>query len=328
MFIAKPTIYSTTESKVQYASSWLTGAASRYYQNMVDKEIGLGVGAYLPALHEWEAFLQLFGKMFGLHDEQLASQAALDNVIQKTGESFADFLVRFDDASLKAEYNEQALRFRLLKQIHRDLRNCLTNVGRIPEGYDDVVDRLLDLDGAREAFEEAGLSTPYTWYANTGGEANKNSTESTPAAAGPGPQTQNNYNNRYNRYNNVNRNPNAPRAQAKLAEVDPVDPQQDQLPISKEERNRRMREGLCIRCGKPGHYGRDHDKSKGASLRGASIDLCSCEDCDEECTCCNGSIDNDESIEAKAAFTMIDNDEDISLILELEQLELQTQQGN
>ncbi|KAE9384007.1 hypothetical protein BT96DRAFT_950875 [Gymnopus androsaceus JB14] len=47
---------------------------------------------YIPALHEWEEFLDLFGRMFGLHDEQPTSQAALDNAIQKSGEMFADFL--------------------------------------------------------------------------------------------------------------------------------------------------------------------------------------------------------------------------------------------
>ncbi|KAE9389149.1 hypothetical protein BT96DRAFT_947091 [Gymnopus androsaceus JB14] len=134
----------------------------RYYQNLVEWELSQP-GLYVPAIHEWPDFILTFGKLFGLHDEQLHSQATLDSTIQKLGESFADFFVHFEDASLKTRYNDDALRWRLLKQIRRDLRNHLTMVGRIPDTYPGVIERLLDLDGAREAFQDAGPG-PQTQY--------------------------------------------------------------------------------------------------------------------------------------------------------------------
>ncbi|THV01566.1 hypothetical protein K435DRAFT_793180 [Dendrothele bispora CBS 962.96] len=152
MFSAKPTIYSTEQSKVTYASSWFTGAAARYYQNQVEQEMENSL--WIPALHEWSIFVGEFGRLFGLHDEVLHAQSSLDKVIQKYGESFADFIVRFEDAALKTMYNDPAKRWRLLLQIRKDLRDRLTLVGRIPETFEEVVQRLLDIDGAREAFRE------------------------------------------------------------------------------------------------------------------------------------------------------------------------------
>ena len=62
---------------------------------------------YLESLHEWPHFVAHFSKMFGLHNEQMHSQAALDGTIQNSKEVFADFLVRFQDIALKTGYNEE-----------------------------------------------------------------------------------------------------------------------------------------------------------------------------------------------------------------------------
>ncbi|THU82125.1 hypothetical protein K435DRAFT_808535 [Dendrothele bispora CBS 962.96] len=162
MFSAKPTIYSTEQSKVTYASSWFTGAAAKYYQNQVEQEMENDL--WIPALHEWSSFVAEFGRLFGLHDEVLYAQSSLDKVLQKFGKSFVDFIVRFEDAALKTMYNDPAKRWRLLLQICKDLRDRLTLVGRIPEKFDEVVKRLLDIDGAREAFRETGLAFPNPNY--------------------------------------------------------------------------------------------------------------------------------------------------------------------
>ena len=81
MFLAKPTIYKTQQSRVTYAASWLTGAAARYYQNLMEREMS-DPTLYLESLHEWPHFVARFSQLFGLHDEQMHSQAALDGTIQ------------------------------------------------------------------------------------------------------------------------------------------------------------------------------------------------------------------------------------------------------
>ncbi|THV06361.1 hypothetical protein K435DRAFT_849156 [Dendrothele bispora CBS 962.96] len=246
MFSAKPTIYSAEQSRVTYASSWFTGAAARYYQNQVEQEMENGL--WIPALHEWSIFVKEFGCLFGLHDEVLHAQSSLDKVIQQFGESFADFIVRFEDAALKTLYNDPAKRWRLLLQIRKDLRDRLTLVGRIPETFDEVVRRLLDIDGAREAFRETGLALPGSF--NPYRRQNQNTT--------PINQTSNNANSgtNYNRMRTTapSQGNSTKEATAKAAQTES---QVVTFRISREERDRRMREGLCIRCGGKGHFGKE-----------------------------------------------------------------------
>ncbi|KAF5337516.1 hypothetical protein D9758_016989 [Tetrapyrgos nigripes] len=249
MFSAKPTLYETEHSRVTFASSYLTGAAARYYQNLIKRELMQGV--YLRALHNWQAFVATFARLFGVHNEQLYAQAALDKILQKATETFADFLVRFEDASLLTGYNEPALRWRLLLQIRRDLRNQLTLVGNIPQSFNDVVDRLLDLDSAREAFNEAGLATNNyanpTYIPNTPQVRQRANQQN--AQSGPGPSTQNNR-------GRFRQGQNQPPATARAAQA-PFPKNRPFVRLPKEEYDRRMQNGLCIRCGASGHFGKD-----------------------------------------------------------------------
>ncbi|KAF5334829.1 hypothetical protein D9758_018070 [Tetrapyrgos nigripes] len=250
MFTAKPTIYETEASKVTFASSYLTGAAARYYQNLVEREALQG--AHLAALHNWRSFIRMFSRLFGVHDEQLYSQAALDRVQQKANKTFADFLVRFEDASLLTQYNEPALRWKLLLQIRKDLRNRLTVVRNIPQGFNALVDRLLDLDTAREAFNEAGLVTntyPNPTYTVNSITAPRTRITPQNAQAGPGPSTQANR-------NRARASPNSTPPAARAAQVQP-NKRRPFVRLPTEEYQRRMKNGLCIRCGANDHFGRD-----------------------------------------------------------------------
>ncbi|KAF5343646.1 hypothetical protein D9758_014672 [Tetrapyrgos nigripes] len=239
MFTAKPTLYESEASRVTFASSYLTGAAARYYQNLVERE--LMQNTYLAALHNWRSFVLTFGRLFGVHDEQLYSQAALDRVHQRVNETFADFLVCFEDASLLTQYNEPALRWRLLLQIRKDPRSRLTLTGNIPQGFNDVVDRLLDLDTAREAFNKAGLTTNVyanpTYVATTVTPPNTQTNQQN-AQAGPGPTTQANRNRNCSQANRTT--PTARAAQVPNPRNRPF------VRLTPEEHQRRMKNGLCI----------------------------------------------------------------------------------
>ncbi|THU89299.1 hypothetical protein K435DRAFT_865435 [Dendrothele bispora CBS 962.96] len=208
-------------------------AAARYYQNLVEREMDIP-GHYLEALHQWSAFIQMFGRLFGVHDEQLFAQALLDKVLQRSDETFADFLVRFEDAALKTQYNDSALCWKMLRQIRRDLHNRLTLVGNVPPTFNEVIQKLLDLDGTREAFMEAGLSTTYVPTIN---QPIRNQMGQPNAQAGPGPSTQN--------YRNKSRNAGRVCSQ--------------QFSTSKicTEYKRQMDNKLCIRCGGTGHFGNE-----------------------------------------------------------------------
>ncbi len=179
--MAKPTIYAAHRSRIAFAASYLDGPALRFYNNLIRRE---RTGEHVPILHYWHEFLALFSRTFGLHDEVLHSQANLDQIIQRYSETFADFFVRFEDVALLTHYNDAAKRWRLLKQIRPDLRNRLTNNGRIPPDFEGVVERLFDIDGARQAFNDVGLGTfqPNTHVVNANPQPNA---QLLPAPANP-----------------------------------------------------------------------------------------------------------------------------------------------
>ncbi|KAE9384137.1 hypothetical protein BT96DRAFT_950777 [Gymnopus androsaceus JB14] len=58
---------------------------------------------------------------------------------------------------LLTEYNDPAKRWRLLRQINHGLQDHLADHGEIPETFNGVVQKLLHLDGARQAFNEMGM---------------------------------------------------------------------------------------------------------------------------------------------------------------------------
>ncbi|KAF5372623.1 hypothetical protein D9758_005248 [Tetrapyrgos nigripes] len=239
MFTAKLTLYSTDEYKVAYASSWLTGAAARTWENWVERKMDDII--YNPALHEWEAFLREFGRLFGVHNEQLHAQAALDKAIQQPTEPFADFLVRFEDASLKTKFNDHALRWALLKHIRKDLRNRLTNNGMVPQSYTELVDWLLDIDGAQEAFTDAGLLDPYVPRVPVVPVVPVQPIPvSAPRALPRG----------------RNAIPQNNKAQGNAAQAQETR-QPKIICISKPERDRRFANNLCLGCGEPGHFAQD-----------------------------------------------------------------------
>jgi hypothetical protein len=265
MFTAKPTIYSTDESRVTYASSYLEGPAARTWQNWVERETE--TFNYNPALHEWDAFVRHFGRLFGVHDERMFAQSALDKAIQKTGESFASFIIRFEDASLKTGYNDHALRWRLLAQIRKDLRTRLTNNGNIPEGYIGLVDRLLEIDGAREAFTEAGLLDAYIPRST-----NLNPNTSTNSA--PAPQR------------TTYRLKTAGDVQAQANAAQASDPNQSMprvIRISRDERERRLKGNLCLACGEPGHFARECPGKLNEQVQGRAAFSFSNEEDEDSC---------------------------------------------
>ncbi|KAE9391519.1 hypothetical protein BT96DRAFT_1001241 [Gymnopus androsaceus JB14] len=152
IFTTKPTIYSTHHSHITNPSSWFVGPTAHYYQNLVEHKQRMA-SQYLAALHEWDTLIKVFFRLFGTYNEKFQAQY-LDPMIQRSLVPFADFLV---DASLGIEYSDTPLQWWLLDQIQFHLHTCLTLVGKIPLSYKKVVERLLELDGAREILKNTGV---------------------------------------------------------------------------------------------------------------------------------------------------------------------------
>lgn len=211
--------------------------------------------------------------MFGLHDEVLTAQSKLDGCTQKWSEAFADFLVRFEDIALLTNYNDKALRWRMLKQIRSDLRNRLVDHGDIPETFAGVVKKLMRLDSAKQAFSEIGLGGARNWVTSNNTMPNSMSKTTNPTDTRQ-------VNTRFNQRST----PNTTIATGRGAQEDnigevileatstsesnannsPVQENSSTYPrVSQEEWNRRMRSGECGICGSKEHRYRDHFRKNG-----------------------------------------------------------------
>ncbi|KIK58856.1 hypothetical protein GYMLUDRAFT_245643 [Collybiopsis luxurians FD-317 M1] len=103
-FMAKPTIYKNDSDKIGFAVSYLTGAAATHYNNLLKQE---EAGIPIPALHTWIDFVKL------------AWIKQMDN------ESFATFIIRFQEYAFKTGYNDTALNYPQWVQRFQELDNLI-----------------------------------------------------------------------------------------------------------------------------------------------------------------------------------------------------------
>ncbi|KAE9398417.1 hypothetical protein BT96DRAFT_994899 [Gymnopus androsaceus JB14] len=91
----KPTIHEEDSTKVTYTVSFLREVAAIHYQNLLDREIMSGVQN--TTLHVWDDFVQVFGEIFGLPNKKLDAQSKLSWTSQQPYESFANFIIWFEE---------------------------------------------------------------------------------------------------------------------------------------------------------------------------------------------------------------------------------------
>ncbi|KIK53624.1 hypothetical protein GYMLUDRAFT_63610 [Collybiopsis luxurians FD-317 M1] len=193
----------------------------------------------------------------------------------------------------------------MIKQIIKDLRSRLTLVGRIPPTLEQLTTRLIELDGAREDFIEAGIAPVYNSW-GTNNNPSRGSIERRTENNTQAPKSNN------RNYQGGQNNPPKQTTQGRATFTNTLTP---------EERERRRTLKLCYECGKPGHYGRNcEEKEKGnIALCGAEIDSsCACDNCLENESITGPTNDNDSEVYGHAAFNIEDDyDDEVRMLLEI-----------
>ncbi|KIK58921.1 hypothetical protein GYMLUDRAFT_245694 [Collybiopsis luxurians FD-317 M1] len=126
-FMAKPTIYKNDSDKIGFAVSYLTGAAATHYDNLLKQE---EAGILIPALHTWIDFVAEFTLYFRLFNPARDAQVKLAWIKQMDNESFATFIIRFQEYAFKTGYNDTTLNYPQWVQRFQELDNSIwaTNV--------------------------------------------------------------------------------------------------------------------------------------------------------------------------------------------------------
>ncbi len=237
-FAAKPNTYGGERPKVVFAVSYLTDLAQKHYITLLQYQ------PHHPALYNWADFVQEFGNMFGNLNVKLEAERALSKIKMRERDNFHHHLTRFEIHAYESGWNFDALRFALQQSLPRRLKDALANMERRPETYQELRRVLSNLDQSyweAQADDEEEKTRSNRQPQRTDA-ANRTSNRGAPTDTGQrsqpprSPQTR----------------PSGPRPSSNNSSST----NSTANPISAEERERRRREGLCIRCAaawSPGH---------------------------------------------------------------------------
>ena len=127
-------------------------AAATHFDNLVDRQEN---GTFVPALQTWADFVAEFSKTFGIFDIARDAQTRLDWVKQQPFETFAAFIIRFEESAFKTGYNDAALVSKLRSAVLQGLDSTIAAQETQPVTYAEWVSRYQRVDSAVRATQDA-----------------------------------------------------------------------------------------------------------------------------------------------------------------------------
>ncbi|KAK1226154.1 hypothetical protein PQX77_010879 [Marasmius sp. AFHP31] len=268
---AKPDIYIKDNAKIQHATSWMTGKAKAAVSALQRRQ---RLGHRVPALKSWTAFKAEMRADFGLCDPHAYAQARIMKMKQEVGESYGDSYNRFSVMATRSGFDEASLWWHLLKSLSKPTLKHLRGSNSIPADYQALHRHLRDLDTNDHSMMEAELIDSYdvqveppTLHERPSLVPKTIPVEVEPPIPTPGSNfvlRSNNYQNRNNFGNNRTTTTTSEVRKAVTglpgpsnAPALPAPPPPAVNPISwpsKEIRDQRRRDGLCLLCDGPDHF--------------------------------------------------------------------------
>jgi hypothetical protein len=246
-FRAKPNTYDTDQTRVTFAASYLTGTAQSHYATMLAHDPNH------PALTIWDEFVREFAAMFGIVNVQMYAEQMIRSIVMGDRDRFATHVVRFEEHAFLSDWNYHALMSELYRSLPARIKEAMKLVRR-PENYRELRQLAMQID---TRFWEYEMETKQTTrrFPITNTPQQRSSTPTTPLQRAP-------------------TNPTPPRvnlphqAQPPRRPFPNVNANQSNGPRpfggypTREELDRRRREGLCLNCGEAGHFGANCPKRR------------------------------------------------------------------
>ncbi|KAL0566938.1 hypothetical protein V5O48_015060, partial [Marasmius crinis-equi] len=275
IYEAKPDIYADANAMINHCASWTTGKAEAAIRVMQRRR---RQGHRVVQLESWGAFVSELRKSFGLRDATAFAQAKVQKTKQQPGESYGDFYNRFSEVATKSGFDDPSLRWHLLKGLTKPTLARLRGSNNIPSSYTDLHEHLRELDAVDHTLMEGELIDSYDVEVATMPSTAKKTISTTtttmtsPRAQGnrqqdtPRPARQYQPPNRANPqpYFNSRSNPRSDAAtsgEVKKAVTGLPDAAKkaiaDAQPLpwpTREIRDQRRRDKLCLLCGDPNHF--------------------------------------------------------------------------
>ena len=255
-FESVPQVYPTPESRINFVVSYLRGMALDYYQ----PDILNGTAAAWRV--DWDYFKSTLETNFGTIDPVGDAKEQIMVLKMRNDQKILEYNVKFQQLASKLDdWGDKALRTHYYRGLPNRIKDALALRGELPTSLYRLKEEAIILDkrhwerrsettresqasssrntDRRNRSPECRHETPYTNNNNcfrTNNNNNNNRAQSSAPCNSPGP-SQNNNNNNQNR----STTPSISNLLGKDGKLKP------------EERQRRITNNLCLRCGAAGH---------------------------------------------------------------------------
>jgi hypothetical protein len=126
VFRTRPEDYRHDSIKINYAVSWLTGTAQRWYEPTLDLD-----EFELPLIAtDWDAFEEALKTMFGEADPVASASHKLDNLTMKDHHHLNRYNVEFNEYATITGFDQKALYAKYYKGLAPRLKDALIYCGR------------------------------------------------------------------------------------------------------------------------------------------------------------------------------------------------------
>jgi hypothetical protein len=270
-FNTKPETYDTDARKIQFAMSYLEGAAKSHVMTKMHTDPGS------TFFLNWAEFISEMQRFFGEHNPRGVAQRKMRAMRMGERESFANYIVRFQEVALDTGFNDPAMKSALHQTLNTRVLKMLVTVPEA-DSYSKLVEQCMTVDQRVDDVDSelkirAGKSTSISSVPQVHGRALHEVVD--PEAAS---------NSQMTHTENVAHAENENSALECFTSDDDFfdgigvfeEMSLRAAGISFEERKRRRENALCYYCGEKGHFMKQCPKAKNqlqasASARGISF---------------------------------------------------------
>ena len=264
VFNAKPRTFKSDSAKINYALSFLRGTALDHFEPYV-MDMSTGEAEPQDFLVYWSEFAEELLNQFGVTNEEEDAEDALENLKMASTGHAVRFFVLFQKYKTRTSWNDRAYYRVAYKNLPRRIKDRLNELYPKPKTYKALRSAALQIDARyweykRELDRESGgvkstnnsSSNKSSTNPGTSGSAgsSNNKSKSSSSSGGSVSKTKSS-NTGSSSSSGTSANTST---QAKHIGSDGH--------LTQAERDRRMKQGLCLICGNKGHMAKECPKSK------------------------------------------------------------------
>jgi Retrotransposon gag protein len=240
LFIINKSRYNSDSLKIATVGTLLTDKALTWYNPMVEKP-----ERYKRELASWETFLALMFSTFGEVDQMRVAANKMRRLTQGS-QSASSYAADFRQLAADLDYNESTLIFQFQSGLNNDIKDMLLHFDH-PSDLSSCVDMAIRCDNRlyerrQDRREQIPQFNPRTIHRQFAGPQNGLFPHQARQGVSPMPT------------------PEVPK-QTPNADYMDIDGLQ-RGPLSQQERDFRVQNGLCLVCGVKGHYKNQCPKSR------------------------------------------------------------------